>query len=224
MDIELRDIGSIRPYPGNPRVIPEDAVAHVSESLKRYGWRQPIVVDPEGTVIVGHTRLLAARRMGLEKVPVHVMDGDRFDINDTGSRTTGPGSLPDGTRRSYAASYRRLMRLPTNHWRGFPGFADHELRAFLADMDRLNDRDEDGARIWREASGLEHDESAEENPVHVIQVRCWTMEAAASVSDALEGMGGHVIRRFGSWKHNHDSDWVSTANVPKQAIPEPETV
>jgi DNA modification methylase len=60
------------PYGRNPRVAPEAAIAKVAGSLAEFGWRQPIVVDSDGVLIAGHTRLLAAQRLGLERVPVHV--------------------------------------------------------------------------------------------------------------------------------------------------------
>jgi len=71
MQIELRSIDTIKPYPGNPRQN-DGAVAAVAASLKEFGFRQPIVVDAEGVVIVGHTRLKAAQKLGLTQVPVHV--------------------------------------------------------------------------------------------------------------------------------------------------------
>jgi DNA modification methylase len=71
MLIEQRPIDSIHPYPGNPRQN-DGAVAAVAESLRQFGWRQPIVVDGEGIVICGHTRLAAARKLALTTVPVHV--------------------------------------------------------------------------------------------------------------------------------------------------------
>ena len=52
--------------------MPEAAVAKVAASIREFGWRQPIVVDSEGVVILGHTRLLAAKRLGAATVPVHV--------------------------------------------------------------------------------------------------------------------------------------------------------
>ena len=70
-DVELRAIDAIKPYPGNPR-INDDAVDAVAGSLKEFGFRQPIVVDGEGVIIVGHTRWKAAKKLGLAKVPVHV--------------------------------------------------------------------------------------------------------------------------------------------------------
>ncbi|NLW84469.1 MAG: ParB N-terminal domain-containing protein [Phycisphaerae bacterium] len=69
--IEIRDIGSIRPYEKNPRQN-DDAVDAVASSLKEFGFRQPIVVDGDGVIICGHTRLKAAQKLGLAKVPVHV--------------------------------------------------------------------------------------------------------------------------------------------------------
>lgn len=62
------------PYAKNPRRN-EAAVAKVTASLREYGFRQPIVVDEAGVVIAGHTRLLAAKALGLETVPVHVAAG-----------------------------------------------------------------------------------------------------------------------------------------------------
>ena len=63
------------PYARNPRQAPEAAIAKVAACLKEFGFRQPIVVDEEHVVIAGHTRLLAAKRLGLEQVPVHVACG-----------------------------------------------------------------------------------------------------------------------------------------------------
>jgi len=71
LDIELRQIDTIKPYESNPR-INDDAVDAVAASLKEFGFRQPIVVDADGVIIVGHTRWKAARKLGLANVPVHV--------------------------------------------------------------------------------------------------------------------------------------------------------
>jgi ParB-like chromosome segregation protein Spo0J len=71
MQVELRDITSIRPYEKNPRVN-DGAVDAVAASLKQFGFRQPIVVDADGVIICGHTRYKAAQKLGLAKVPVHV--------------------------------------------------------------------------------------------------------------------------------------------------------
>jgi DNA modification methylase len=74
MLIELRPLADIHPYTKNPR-INDTAVEFVANSIKEYGFRQPVVVDETGTVIVGHTRLKAAERLGMSEVPVHVAVG-----------------------------------------------------------------------------------------------------------------------------------------------------
>jgi len=67
----MRNINDIHPYENNPR-INDKAVEAVVASLKEFGFRQPIVVDKDGVIIVGHTRYKAAQQLGLQKVPVHV--------------------------------------------------------------------------------------------------------------------------------------------------------
>lgn len=63
------------PYARNARLCPEPAIAKVAGSIHEYGFRSPILVDEEGVIIAGHTRLAAAQRLGLETVPVIVCHG-----------------------------------------------------------------------------------------------------------------------------------------------------
>jgi DNA modification methylase len=74
MDVTWRDVSTIKPYEHNPRVN-EHAVDAVAASIKEFGFRQPIVVDEEGVIVVGDTRFKAALKLGLTKVPVHVAIG-----------------------------------------------------------------------------------------------------------------------------------------------------
>lgn len=74
MQIDLRPIGSIKPYANNPR-LNDAGVAAVAASIQQFGFRQPIVVDEDDVIIVGHTRYKAALKLGLEEVPVHVAVG-----------------------------------------------------------------------------------------------------------------------------------------------------
>lgn len=72
--VKMVPIGNVIPYARNPRRN-EKAIDMVAASIKEYGWRQPIVVDEEMVIIAGHTRLEAARKLGEEKVPIHVAEG-----------------------------------------------------------------------------------------------------------------------------------------------------
>lgn len=73
MEIKQMDIGSIVPYDKNPRNN-DNAVEATANSIKEFGWQQPIVVDKNNVIIVGHTRLKAAESLGLKQVPVLVAE------------------------------------------------------------------------------------------------------------------------------------------------------
>jgi hypothetical protein len=74
MQVEERTITSIKPYDNNPR-FNDEAVDAVATSIREFGFRQPIVIDENDVIIVGHTRYKAALKLGLEMVPVHVAKG-----------------------------------------------------------------------------------------------------------------------------------------------------
>lgn len=62
-------INLIKPAPDNPRKIPEKAVEQVAKSIQQFGWQQPLVTDKDRVIIAGHTRYLAAKKLGLKTVP-----------------------------------------------------------------------------------------------------------------------------------------------------------
>lgn len=65
------DINAIKPYDNNPRRN-EKAVDAVANSIKQFGFKNPIIVDKNNVIISGHTRRLAALKLGLKEVPVIV--------------------------------------------------------------------------------------------------------------------------------------------------------
>lgn len=64
--------------PANPR-INDAAVPHVAASIRRFGWQQPLVCRESGEIVAGHTRLKAARELGMETVPVVRFTGSDLD-------------------------------------------------------------------------------------------------------------------------------------------------
>ena len=66
------DIEKIKPYDKNPRKISDKAIGMVANSIKEFGFQQPIVVDKKNVIVVGHTRYLASKKLNLSKVPVVV--------------------------------------------------------------------------------------------------------------------------------------------------------
>lgn len=74
MKVQNVSIDKIKPYENNPRDN-EAGVDAVANSIDEFGWQQPIVVDKDNIIIVGHTRYLAAKKLGLKEVPVKVATG-----------------------------------------------------------------------------------------------------------------------------------------------------
>ena len=74
MKIEMISIDDVKPYENNPR---NNAISidKVADSIREFGFRQPIVVDEDMTILAGHTRLLASKQLELKEVPVHIADG-----------------------------------------------------------------------------------------------------------------------------------------------------
>jgi DNA modification methylase len=70
LEIAWRPLGELIPYARNPRTHSDAQVAQIAASIKEFGWTNPVLVDGASGIIAGHGRILAARRLGLERVPV----------------------------------------------------------------------------------------------------------------------------------------------------------
>lgn len=74
MQVVEMPIKQVIPYENNPRDN-EKAIDGVAKSIKEFGWQQPIVVDKNNIIIVGHTRYKAAEKLGLKEVPIVIANG-----------------------------------------------------------------------------------------------------------------------------------------------------
>lgn len=70
METKDLSITSLKPYPKNSRKHSPEQVALVAKSIKEFGFNQPIVVDEDNIILVGHCRLMAAKDLNLKTVPV----------------------------------------------------------------------------------------------------------------------------------------------------------
>ena len=69
MDIEFIKVSDIHPYDKNAKKHPADQVEHIANSIKEFGFQQPLVVDKDNVLVIGHGRLLASKKLKLEFVP-----------------------------------------------------------------------------------------------------------------------------------------------------------
>ena len=73
MKIENKKLTDITPYENNPRRN-DAAVEYVANSIREFGFKQPIVIDKDGVIVAGHTRYKAAQKLGLDEVPCVMAD------------------------------------------------------------------------------------------------------------------------------------------------------
>jgi DNA modification methylase len=137
MKITLTPIDEVKPYERNPR-LNDPAVEAVARSLKEFGFRQPIVVDAEHVIVVGHTRWKAAKQLGLAKVPVHV-------ATDLSAEQIKAYRIADNQTATLAEWDYDLLPLELadlqgmNYELGLLGFAEEELNRILAIGDGTTD-------------------------------------------------------------------------------------
>lgn len=74
MEVKNRKLSSITAYGKNAKKHDKTQINNVAESIKQYGFVQPIVVDRDGVIVIGHCRALAAKKLGMEEVPCVCVD------------------------------------------------------------------------------------------------------------------------------------------------------
>ncbi len=70
LKVETVSTTSLKPRPGNPRTHSKKQIRQIADSIRTFGWTNPILIDNDGGVVAGHGRLAAAMLIGMEEVPV----------------------------------------------------------------------------------------------------------------------------------------------------------
>lgn len=91
LKIEYRSVGSLTPYKGNARTHSEAQIRQIANSIRDFGFNDPIAIDAAGEIITGHGTLAAARTLGMAEVPVTVL-----------------GHLTDAQKRAYILAHNRI--------------------------------------------------------------------------------------------------------------------
>lgn len=128
LKVVYRKVSDLIPYARNARTHSDEQVARIAASIKEFGWTNPILIDCESGIIAGHGRVLAARKLGLEKVPTIELSG----MTDAQKRAY---ILADNKLALDAGWDEELLRLEFEELRG--GVIDLELTGFS--LDEIND-------------------------------------------------------------------------------------
>ena len=147
MKIEIADINSIQPYINNPRKLKDSAIEKVAKSIKEFGFRQPIVVDTNRIIVVGHTRYRASKKLGLKEVPITIAE------NLTQEQINAYRIADNRTNEEAEWDYKLLQEEFSNLFDEkfnleLTGFNEDELKKYLAleedfkvDLPEINDED-----------------------------------------------------------------------------------
>jgi DNA modification methylase len=144
LEIAWRPLGELVPYTRNPRIHSDAQVAQIAGSIREFGWTNPVLVDGANGIIAGHGRVLAARKLGLERVPVielaHMSEAQRHAY-----------ALADNQLALNAGWDEALLRLELADLSelgfdlGLIGFGEGELERLLAGESRTGLTDDDAA-------------------------------------------------------------------------------
>ena len=74
MKVANRNLAELTPYAGNAKKHDSTQIANVAESIRQFGFVQPIVIDRNGVIVIGHCRALAAEKLGMQEVPCVCVD------------------------------------------------------------------------------------------------------------------------------------------------------
>lgn len=186
LKVVYRKVSELIPYARNARTHSDEQIERIANSIKEFGWTNPILIDGENGIIAGHGRILAARKLGIEKVPTIELSG-----------------LTEAQKRAYIIADNRLaldagwdedilkLEFAELEKEGFElsktGFSDEEINEMMADLDR-------------EVAGVEDVDTPEppKNP-KTKRGEIWILGAhrlmcgdSTSVEDVQEVMGGGI--------------------------------
>ena len=125
MQIVIKKVSELIPYVNNARKN-DQAVDAVASSIKNYGFKQPIVIDSQGEVIAGHTRLKASQKLGLDEVPCVIAD-------DLTPAQVKAYRIADNKVSELSEWDYDLLKLELEDIEGFTGFEVEELENLFED-------------------------------------------------------------------------------------------
>lgn len=187
MELQWFLIDDIHPYERNPRKNAH-AVDKVAESLKTYGWQQAIVIDNEHTIIAGHTRWLAAKKLKMEKVPVVIAQhltpeqvrAYRIADNRLGEEATWDENL---LREELAL----LKEVQANLLQ--TGFTEIELTKWLGDLSATVSESTE----WLSSSGVIVSRPGDIWELGRHRVMCGDATVAADVARLMDGVCANLV-------------------------------
>ena len=154
MKLEEIDINLIKPYKNNPRK--NQNIDKVANSLKEFGFRQPIVIDKDYNIIVGHTRLQAAKQIGLKEVPIHIANLNKDQLK---AYRIADNRVNQESEWDYQLLHNELKDLINEDYNMFTlGFEGLELDNII-NADSNSTKWLDQMKEWKDMPEFSHDDN-----------------------------------------------------------------
>lgn len=140
--IAHRHIDDLIPYARNSRVHSEQQISQIAASIKEWGWTIPVLIDENNGIIAGHGRILAARKLGIETVPVITAEGWSESKKRAYVIADNKLALNADWDNELLANEIADLKLE-NYDTDLLGFSNDELQAVMADEGKELDIDEE---------------------------------------------------------------------------------
>ena len=206
MEVIEKEVTGLIPYASNSRTHDDAQVAQIAASIKEFGFNNPVLIDETGGIIAGHGRVLAARKLSLDKVP-----------------TIELTHLTPNQRKAYVIADNKLalnagwdmemlsLEMGDLDKEGFDlsliGFDDNELAAILADKNEgLTDPDE--------VPDLPDEPVTKEGDVWLLgkhRLMCGDSTVETSVTKLLAGVEPHLMVTDPPYGVEYNPAWRSDA-------------
>lgn len=205
--VEMRPIERLTPYIRNARVHSDEQIAKIAASVREFGWTVPVLVDGDGTIIAGHARLAAAKKLGIAEVPVMV-------ARDWTKAQMRAYVIADNRLALDASWDDELLKIELTDLQAFDfdlgltGFGEEELQALLADRtEGLTDPDD----------VPEVEEIAVSQPgdcwlLGKHRLVCGDATNPENVAKALGGITPHLMVTDPPYGVSYDPDWRNRAD------------
>ena len=153
MKVQIVKIDKIIPYINNPRK--NQNVDKVANSIKEFGFRQPLVVDKDYNIIVGHTRLQAAKQIGLKEVPIHIANLNKDQLK---AYRIADNRVNQESEWNYQLLHNELKDLINEDYNMFTlGFEGLELDNII-NADSFSTKWLDQMKEWKNMPEFSHDD------------------------------------------------------------------
>jgi DNA modification methylase len=204
--VDVRRVDSLVPYARNARTHDDAQIAQIAASIKEFGWTNPILVDGDNSIIAGHGRLLAARKLGMEQVPCIELAG----LTETQRKAY---ILADNKLAMNAGWDEDMLRLELGELAAMDfdtlltGFSDEEMLG-------LNTGSAEGLTDEDEVSEPPVDPVTRLGDVWVLgkhRIVCGDSTHADTVAKCLNGVKPHLMVTDPPYGVEYDANWRNEA-------------